>query len=556
MPVLSHHPGHGGFIWTGTPQEAAAAEGELSGWTRTTIAPAGRVRFYTADYSTKPLFNPWAAVHFWNVADAAARSVLEPYWIQYESSFALRGPDHVAPLPPGRELLPFQRAGVAYALDRPHALIGDPMGLGKTVQALAVVNAVQARRVLIICPASVLHQWRDMIRGWAVPLGRTPDQIFIISSARHGVHPSARFTLVSYDRCRTGIGLALARREWDMVILDEAHYLRNHEAQRTRVVLGAWDDKQLDKWPGIATRAARLLCLTGTPLVARPRECYTLGRAVDWQAFDFMSEEAFRSRFNPSTTIWQEGRDGVARPRIIETSGRLPELRARLRCNFLVRRDKDKAAPQLPAKLYSVISLGNKDTDRIVQAERMLDIDPDRLEDIPVEQRGHIAALRRELGIAMVPLIVGYVETLAEGTEEPLVLFAYHREVIAALTERLRGLRPVVVTGSTSILARRQATQTFARDPRCRLFIGQLQASGTGIDGLQMRGSRVIFAEASWIAGENEQCVDRLHRVGQTRDVVVDFLVAENSLNARIIGSAVEKLRVTHVALDAGRDIA
>jgi SWI/SNF-related matrix-associated actin-dependent regulator of chromatin subfamily A3 len=78
-----------------------------------------------------------------------------------------------------------------------------------------------------------------------------------------------------------------------------------------------------------------------------------------------------------------------------------------------------------------------------------------------------------------------------------------------------------------------------------------LQAAGTGIDGLQTRGRRAIFAEASWLPGENEQCVDRLHRVGQMRDVQIDFLVARDSLNGRIISRAVEKLRVIHVALDS-----
>jgi len=553
MARLSYHPGHGGFVWTGTPEEAAAAEGDLSGWTRTTVSPPGTVRYYTASYNANPLFNPWAAVHFWSIADEAAQKVLAPFREQYEASFALAG-EPCAPLPEGRALAPFQWAGVRYALARPHVLIGDPMGLGKTVQALAIVNATAPRRVLIICPAAILFQWRDMIRAWVVPLHpKTPDGVFLISSSRHGVHPRARFVLVSYDRMRSAIGRALAAEEWDLTILDEAHYLRNHGAQRTRAVLGAWDDRQADKWPGVVQRSKRIVALTGTPLVNRPRECYTLGRALDWQALDFMSEDAFSARLNPSTTIWVPDQTGVAKPRLIERVGRLPELRARLRCNFMVRRDKDKAAPQLPQKIYEVIELGNAETDRIARAERLLDIDPDRLDDIPVEQRGHIAALRKEMGIAMVPLVASYVEMLAEGSDpdEAFVLFAHHREVIAQLTTRLRAFRPVVITGSTSPLGRRDAIHTFMTDRRCRLFIGQMQAGGTGVDGLQTRASRVIFAEASWIPGENEQCVDRLHRMGQTRSVHVDFLVAADSLNARILGRAVEKLRVNHVALDS-----
>ncbi len=553
MASLTHHQGHSAFVWTGTPQEARDAAGDLSGWTQTTVSPPGTARYYTADYNAKPMWNPWAAVGLWDIADEAARRVLAPFKRQYDWSFALDQPGLGPPLPPGRALFPFQRAGVAYSLARPHALIGDPMGLGKTVQALAIVNATEAKRVLVICPAAVLLQWRDMIRDWVIPLrpGVT-DPVFVISSARHGVHPRARFVLVSYDRMRTGIGRAVAAEQWDVTILDEAHYLRNHSAQRTRAVLGAWDARQADRWPGVAQNSRRIVALTGTPLVGRPRECYTLGRTLDHEALGFMSENAFSERFNPATTEWFTDSSGVLKPRLIERTGRLPELQGRLRCNFLVRREKDKAAPQLPAKMYSVIELGNAETDRIARAERLLDIDPDRLDDIPVEERGHIAALRREMGIAMAPAVVDYVRMVAEGAEdEPVVLFAYHREVIAELTKRLSALRPVVITGSTGLLARRQATQTFATDPRCRLFVGQLQAAGTGIDGLQTRGRRAIFAEASWLPGENEQCVDRLHRVGQMRDVQIDFLVARDSLNGRIISRAVEKLRVIHVALDS-----
>jgi SWI/SNF-related matrix-associated actin-dependent regulator 1 of chromatin subfamily A len=553
MAMLSFHPGHKAFVWTGTFQEAKDAAGDLSGWTQTTVAPAGMVRYYTADYHTRPMFNPWAALHFWTVADDEARAVLKPFKEQYDLSFALDAPPLDIPLPPGRALFPFQVAGVSYSLARPHSLIGDPMGLGKTVQALAMVNITMARRVLVICPAAVLWQWRDMIRDWTVPLrpGR-PDGVFVIATKRHGVHPTARFVLVSYDRMRTEIGRALARERWDMTILDEAHYLRNHSAQRTRAVLGAWDERQKATWPGVVDSSARVVALTGTPLVARPRECYTLGRALDWEALGWMSEEAFQSRFNPSMTEWWEDKSGLMRPRLIERVGRLPELQARLRCGFMVRREKEAAAPQLPAKLYSVIELGNAETDRIVRAERLLDIDPSSLEDIPIELRGHVAALRKEMGIAMVPLVVDYVKLLAEGAEdEPVVLYAYHLEVIAQLAEKLKSLRPVVVTGSTSPVLRQKATKTFAADPNCRLFIGQLQAAGTGIDGLQTRGRRIVFAEPSWLPSENEQCVDRLHRVGQTRTVQIDFLVPRDSMNARIISRAVERLRVIHVALDS-----
>jgi SNF2 family DNA or RNA helicase len=139
---------------------------------------------------------------------------------------------------------------------------------------------------------------------------------------------------------------------------------------------------------------------------------------------------------------------------------------------------------------------------------------------------------------------------LLESEDEPLTLFAFHRDVVTALTARLASFNPVVVTGSDSAASRHRAAKTFQLDAQCRLFIGQLQAAGTAIDGLQVRCRTAIFAEPSWVPGENEQCVDRLHRLGQERAVNAVFLVADGSWNERIIKRAVSKLRVTGIALD------
>lgn len=533
------------FVWTGDADEAQRDAYLLSGWTRTTLAPPGVVRYFTADYAQAPMYNPWAALPFYSAGTDRARERLAPLAAEYEASFALDAPDP-APMPPGEALLPFQRAGVAYALRRENALIGDPMGLGKSIQAVACCNALEAKRILVLCPANVVLQWRDYMRRWLVPLGR-PVSVFAITGAGFSIHPSARVVICSYDRARGALMSQIMEHEWDVAILDEAHYLRNHTAARTRAVLGAWAAGSPD---GIAARARRIFALTGTPLPNRPRECYTLGRALDFEALGFMSEETFQDRFNPKTTLWVKNSVGIMVPVAKEAKGRLPELNARLRCSFMVRRDKDKAAPQLPAKRYSILRLDSKATADLVAAERLLDIDVERLDTIPPDKVGHVAALRREMGVAMAPLAAAFIADALEAEPDPLVLFAYHREVIGILEEKLKRFRPVVVTGSTSVTQRRAAAVAFETNPAVRLFIGQLTAAGTGIDGLQRRADTAVFVEPSWVPGENEQCVDRLHRMGQARPVHAQFLAASDSWNERILSRAIEKLRTAHQALD------
>jgi SWI/SNF-related matrix-associated actin-dependent regulator 1 of chromatin subfamily A len=495
------------------------------------------------------MFNPWAALPFYAIADEKAEPQLRALVGRYRASFALDHADS-PPMPPGEALLPFQRAGVAYALGDEHALIGDPMGLGKSIQAVAVANAIEARRILVLCPANALFQWRDYLARWLLPLKR-PNTTFTIAGANYGVHPTARSVICSYDRTRGPIGARLLEHEWDLLILDEAHYLRNHDAGRTRAVLGAYG-AQAREQPGIISRAKRIVCLTGTYLPNRPREGYTLGRALDWESLSYMSADAYESRFNPRSEIILPPRPGSTVHRVVyrEEVGRLAELNARFRSGFMVRRSKELALPQMPAKTYSVRSVGNRDTARVVMAERLVDIDPEALDTVPPDKVGHVAALRREMGLAMTPLVVEYVAGLLESEDEPLTLFAFHREVVALLTERLASFNPVVVTGSVSAAGRHRAAQAFKNDARHRLFIGQLQAAGTAIDGLQVRCRTAIFAEPSWVPGENEQCVDRLHRFGQERAVNAVFLVADGSWNERIIKRAVSKLRVTGIALD------
>lgn len=548
MPLLTLAPSKA-FVWIGTPEEANAAKDLLRGWHRTTVAPPGEVRCYTGDLAGKPMFNPWAALYFIDSADAETRQVLEPLWREYQASFALDGPD-LAPMPEGEALLPFQKAGVAYALRREHVLIGDPMGLGKTIQAIAILNARKAQRVLVLCPAAVVPQWEHYLRRWLLPLRPGYPDVFIrMTRDTVTIHPKARVVLCSYDRAKQkSVTPLLLKEQWDHLILDEAHYLRHHTALRTKAILGAY---KKGAEPGLVAKADHIIALSGTPLPNRPREAYTLARALDWESISLMSEQTFQDRFNPSRTFWVTDKSGLQRPVLREATGRLPELQARLRCGFMVRREKEAAAPQLPAKIYDIVLMSNDAVRSVVRAESALQLDVDHLETIPIQLQGPIAKLRREMAFAMLPLIQDHLASMLAEDDKKIVVFAHHLELIKLLREHFRTVRPAVITGALSGTQRAEQVKRFISDPVCRLFIGQIQAAGTGIDGLHTVSTTAVFAEPSWVPAENEQAIDRLHRVGQTLPVLAQFLVGEGSLNARIVSRYVEKSRVQHVALDA-----
>jgi SWI/SNF-related matrix-associated actin-dependent regulator 1 of chromatin subfamily A len=491
---------------------------------------------------------PYAAVAFWQYATPRAREQLITLQTQIDLSWAKESKGHID-VPDDEELAPFQVAGVEYALRRMCTLFGDVPGLGKSPEAMAVCNEVKAKRVLIVCPANIRLQWVKVVRRWTTM--KYPYTVYPVLHGRHGINPAANFTIVSYDLASSpSIWRALSKLHFDVLILDEAHYCKTVDARRTRTVFGGGLNPLAD---ALFTRADMILGLTGTPLPNRPREAYTLARGLCYDAIDFMSEDTFKSRFNPSRRVVND--DGKVF--IDERAGRHGELQARLRSNFMVRREKygpngvgyQLGMMHLPQ--YEVIQVEEtKEVKRALAAERMLDIDPEELEGVDAECLGQVATVRRLMGLAMAPLAAEYVDMLLDGGEEKIVVFAHHIQVLDLLCSRLAKWGVVRIDGSLSQQKKQKRVDDFRLNPRIQLCIGNMQSMGTGTDGLQEVCHRAVFAEPDWVSGTNQQCVDRLDRGGQNVKVQADFLVAPGSFVERILGSALRKGQTTFKALD------
>lgn len=485
---------------------------------------------------------PYAAVAFYNCATPQAVAKLAGLKRMIDASWSDSSTRHVD-VPADKELSPFQRAGVDYCLNRSDAMIGDQPGLGKTMQAIAISNEIQAERTLVLCPANIRLQWCERIRAWSTL--RWPYTVYPILHGRRGVHPSAEWTVVSYDLARTEpIWKALAKGRYDHLILDEAHFLKTPDAARTRTVFGGGSHPVAD---ALRARARRTTALSGTPLPNRPREAYTLARGLCWDSIDWLSEDAFSARFNPSVT--RETPDGKIF--IDERSGRHGELQARLRANFMVRRMKRDVLPQLKLPMLDIVHVEETGPVKAaLQAEKLLDIDPENLEGLNMQVMGQVSTVRRMMGMAIAPLAASYVDMLLEGGEDKIVVFAWHVGVIDMLMDKLAKYRPLRIDGSTPPTRKPAIVAEFGRPGR-RLLIGNILSLGTGTDGLQDFCQRGVAAECDWTPGNNEQAIDRLDRMGQRGQVLFDFLVAQGSYSEHVLGSSLRKKRITHGALDA-----
>ena len=502
----------------------------------------GKRVFYSTD--------PWPVADLAEFATPRALQELGPIADRIALSQAPTSGAHFK-VPYGKELFDFQKASLEYALSRNQSLIADQPGLGKTPMSITYANEIGAKRVLVICPAALRLQWAKKIREWSTMPGKY--LVYPVISAKNGIHPGAEWTIISFALARNpALVAAFSKIRYDLCIIDESHNLRDPEASQTKAIYGGADSKYhwkkgQEPLPAIVTQCANVLCLSGTPIVNRPLEAYTTTRNLCWDAIDYMSLEKFRTRFNPQRQImFNNGKRAVD-----ERIGRVKELGNRMRGMFMARHAKRDVMTQLKMPKYEVVQMEETgEVKAALKAESMLGIDLESLQTTnDYEILGHIAQVRKEMGIAIAPQAADYIATWLDGGEDKLVVFGWHIEVLDILERNLGHFGVLRIDGSTSATKREAHVIAFQKDPDKRVILGNIQSMGTGVDGLQHVATHCILVEPSWTPGENQQAVDRLDRGGQEGHVQADFLVAPGSIAEKILVSALTKGKVIEKVL-------
>lgn len=474
--------------------------------------------------------------------------VMGAYRQQVDLSRALDGIG-TSRLPPGKELWDYQKATLDYLLARGGGIDGDQPGLGKTPTAIAYCNERNAQRVLVICPASVRIQWGERIREWStIPNVKAS----VMLRVKDGIHPTAHYQVISYDAARNpAIIRAISKYKWDVLICDEAHKMKNWEALTTRAIIGnsrgEYQHGEI-KMPSIWQHCEEKLALTGTLLLNRPSEAYVLFRAFDWQAIDFASEDKFKERYNRQADMKTiEGKRFK-----LESTSLENELQNRLRVNVMARHEKKDVLKFMKPPRFSIVRCEeNGAVKGALDAEGLLGLDIEEIQTTKdFEILGHIAEVRRLMGVALAPQIADYAADFLEGSEEKLCIFAWHLEVLDILENELSRFGTVRIDGRKSANARQKAVDDFVSQAHTRVFIGNIQAAGTGLDGLQHVCSHCFLAEPDWVPAQNEQAVSRLDRIGQKEIVSAEIFVAPESISEKILVKALEKMNVIHRVLD------
>ncbi|HWQ09027.1 MAG TPA: DEAD/DEAH box helicase, partial [Holophaga sp.] len=457
------------------------------------------------------------------------------------------------PVPQGLSYLPYQKAGVAYGLSHKNVLIGDEMGLGKTIQAIGISNAdPNAKKILIICPASLKLNWRNEWQKWDT-------KGLKVGVAEGKTWPAdADVVIVNYDIAAKHKDIIEAT-HWDLEIADECHYLKNPKAIRTKAILG-------DKGKG-GFQATRRVMLTGTPIVNRPVELWPIVQAMDPDGLG-KNFFGFAKRYCGATQGYGGHWD-------FSGASHLDELQGKLRASFMVRRLKKDVLKELPPKNRSVVVLqpSNDQMKVIAKEQAMAEKNRAQMEELKAQvelakasdneaaykeavnklNQGcqvaftEMAEARKEVAIAKIPDVIERAKDLLEQTDK-IVIMAHHHEVVDQLKAEF-GEDAVVVDGRVKVEERQANVEAFQKG-KPRIFIGTIKAAGVG---LTLTASHtVLFAELDWVPGNVTQAEDRCHRIGQKDNVDIYHVVLDGSMDAKMAQTLVSKQVIIDKALDKG----
>jgi SWI/SNF-related matrix-associated actin-dependent regulator of chromatin subfamily A-like protein 1 len=417
------------------------------------------------------------------------------------------------------KLRPYQEVGAEWLTSRRYGYLADAMRLGKSAQAITAARKLglehKAMEIAVICPASVIPVWRKQFAMW------------------WPMRPASHWHILSYDKVTRGaldmrVGNDYLR--LDVLILDEAHYLKGKDAKRTKTVFGT----RCDGINGLIRRANRVWCLSGTPMPNNPSELWPVLRALAPELIMHNGKPMNYWTFITKYCVIEDNGFG----QVIKGGKNLDKLKAAI-APFMLRRRYEDVAADVPPLQFDTLPV-NGVAPNLGELAKLLD-GAETDEEILSRLRSaspHAASTRRLTGLAKVKGVLDWYADHRLSGGGKVVFMAYHTEVIDCLAGALKA--PTVM-GSTPARERESAILKFQEDPSCAAFVGQIQAAGTGID--LSAASTLVFVESDWVPGNNLQAAMRIQKVGKSEPSMVLNATLPKSIDERIAGACVRKMR-------------
>ena len=409
-----------------------------------------------------------------------------------------------------RPPLEHQKEAVQKLVENKKFILADDMGLGKTTSTIIAALEANSKKVLIICPATLKINWKREIENYS-------DKSIYIAEGKN-FSTDADFVIINYDIIKNfhdpkkKDDSEILKANFDLVIVDEAHYIKNGQAQRTKLI------------NDLVKTVDRLWLLTGTPMTSRPMDYFNLLSLVDspvsknWMAYAIRYCPGYQ--FNVGgRKVWN-----------ITGASNLDELRERTAATIL-RRLKENVL-DLPDKIITPVylRLKSKNYEEVMgEYYDWYDKNPDESKSLTV-QFSKLTKVRQIIADEKISQTIEIAENIIE-QDKKVIIFCNFTDSLNKIIEHF-GKSAVKLDGSMSKPERQRSVDEFQDNPKVKVFVGNIKAAGVGIT--LTSAEAVIMNDLSFLPSDHAQAEDRAYRYGQKNNVLVYYPIFENTIEGVI----------------------
>ena len=408
-----------------------------------------------------------------------------------------------------RPPLSHQKEAIEKLLKNDKFILADDMGLGKTTSTVIASLESGAKKVLIICPASLKINWEREIKNY------TDKSVYICEGKKY---EESDYIIANYDILKNfhdpkdKEGSTILNSKFDLVVIDEAHYVSNAQAQRTKIIMD------------LTKNIKKLWLLTGTPMTSRPMNYFNILKLIDspvsqnWMAYAIRYCAGYQFRVG-NKKVWN-----------VTGASNLEELRERTSRQILRRLKTDVL--DLPEKIMTPVYLRLKSRLYEGLMGEYYDWYNNRQEESKSlsVQFTKLMKVRQVIAEEKIAHTIELAENIIEQGKK-VIIFSNFTDPIKKIHEHF-GKKSVYLDGSTSKPARQDAVDKFQESDKIQVFCGNIKAAGVGLT--LTAAEACIMNDLSFVPSDHSQGEDRAYRYGQKNSVSVYYPIFENTIEGVI----------------------
>ena len=424
-----------------------------------------------------------------------------------------------------RPPLSHQKEAIEKLVGSKRFILADDMGLGKTTSTIIAALETNAKKILIVCPASLKINWQREIENYS------NRSVFICEGKKYSIESD--FVIVNYDILKNfhdtknkELSL-LDQSNFDLVILDEAHMISNVQAQRTKII------------NSFVKKIQRVWLLTGTPMTSRPMNYYNLLNIIEspvaqnWMAYAIRYCQGYQFMAG-KRKVWN-----------VTGASNLEELRDRTSKQVL-RRLKENVL-DLPDKIITPVYLRLKSPqyeDLMGEYYNWYENKSEESQSLTV-QFSKLMKVRKVIANEKIKQTIDFAENIIEQGKK-VIIFTNFTDTLQTIYQHF-GKQAVYLDGSCTNAMRQQAVDSFQNEEKIKVFVGNLKAAGVGLT--LTAAEVVIMNDLSFVPAEHAQAEDRAYRYGQKSNVLVYYPIFENTIEGAIYDILNKKKRIINTVM-------